>query len=262
VRSTDAIVAATVVGVSVFVAPSHGLPSEETSGLRELASPAHLWLEGKVWSIAEGATTPPKRILLAAADPYFVDAEELEPAANERETSLYHVRLEGLRGTFRVSRRGDGADDLQWARVEQAKKYDLWTPQVRHFVDPRLNSLEALGAHSARFERSTTTTVATYSLSTGRRVFIFDQDGRLCEKRACRPRKNGSVLEGILWLKNYAQHPLFPRRFEHLRRDTATSSSELTTWQFERVEMVTNSLTLWQALPAELRKRTAPRTLP
>ncbi len=234
----------------VFVAPARVCATEETSGLRELASPGHLWLEGRIWGTGDAATSAPRRFLYAAADPYFVDVEEIMPSAEERETSLYHFRLKARRGTYRVARLVGETERSRCEEVQETQEYSLWTPQLRHFFDPRFNSLEALVARGARFERTSTATVATYRLPTGKRMFVYDATGLLREKRAEGIRPDGTVLEGILRLENYAHEPLFPRRLEHSRCESATSSSVQTVWEIDRLESLGDPSRLWSLLPS------------
>jgi hypothetical protein len=149
-------------------------------GLRDFASPAHLWLEGRVWRSADGATSVPRLVVHAACDPYYFDAEEVETTAGRGRLFLCEANLPGLCGEFRLTVTSGpllAARPQKWHK-KRPDECSVWKEQLRHFFDPRYNSVAILEKW-AQFDRLSTATVASYDLRTGRRIFVFGPDGVL-----------------------------------------------------------------------------------
>ena len=238
--------AAQAVVVILALAGAAAFAGEETSGLRELASPARLWLEGVECAAHEGATSQPRRFLLAACDPYFVDVFEEPTQDADVQTSVYQVRVPGFRGTMHVTQPRGRACTILWRRAQRdeppapAGPYDLWKPLVRHFFHPQYNSIAAL-RELATFQQSTTGTVARYELPSGSREFIFGPDGVLREKRATGRMPDGSRVEGVLRVSDWNREPFFPRTLVHERREGAAGTAAITRWQITRVETLADA---------------------
>jgi hypothetical protein len=253
-RRLRRIFAAPAVVVMLAVAGAGGFAGEETSGLRELASPARLWLEGVECAAREGATSQPRRFLLAACDPYFVDVFEERTQEADVQTSVYQVRVPGFRGTMHVTQPRGGACTIRWRRAQRDEPpapdgpYDLWKPLVRHFFHPQYNSIAAL-RECATFQQSTTGTVARYELPSGSREFVFGPDGVLREKRATGRMPDGSHVEGVLRVSDWNGEPFFPRTLVHERREGAGGAAEITRWQITRAKTLARPDELFAALP-------------
>lgn len=206
-------------------------------GLRDFASPAHLWLEGRVWRSADGVTSVPRLVVHAACDPYYFDAEEVETTSGRGRLFLCEANLPGLCGEFRLTVTSGpllAARPQKWHK-KRPDECSVWKEQLRHFFDPRYNSVAILEKW-AQFDRLSTATVASYDLRTGRRIFVFGPDGVLLEKRAIGNASDGPTVEGTLQFRDIASTPFFPRTIVHLRRDSTTSRCEVTRWEFSHIE--------------------------
>lgn len=210
---------------------------EAPQNLREFASPAKLWFEGLVWKSPDGVTSSPRRFRCAAFDPYYVDGEETVTVQSGITAWFFEVHLPDVSGEMWLpvdNKTSDTSAVLAGVRPT-ATQPNLWRHQLRHFFDPRMNSLDVL-ARWAHFEHLSTATVATLNLRTGRRTFIYDAGGVLREKRAGGRRPDGTTLQGVLRFEHIANAPFFPRTIIHERVDTATSEVEVTRWEITHLE--------------------------
>ncbi len=238
----------------VWLASGASHADEMTSGLREVESPAHLWIEGEELVTTAGRRLPPRPILFAACDPYYVDVTEIGPLAKDEQTSLYRVRVPRFRGLFRATQRVGAPLRVEVQKIRYnphgapEERYDVWTPQLRHFFDPRYNSLAVLNQR-ATFERFSTGTVATYWLTSGRRAFVFDAAGILREKHAGAKAPGRAPVGGVLLLEDYCDDPFFPRRLVHKRWEGDGALMQMTTWNLSIVRKVSRAEELMEALP-------------
>lgn len=227
---------------------SDSLPTDldTSSGLRRLASPARLWIEGHVESQADGRTTPSRRFLFAGFEPYFVEIMQ-DVAVVDAETSRYRISLPGV--WARVVARGPEVS-LVTGEVGKLSRStasrEFWREGLVHFFEPRWCDPARLG-EGVRCERTSTATRLTIDLGGSRRELLFDASGLLVERRAM--PNQGPGPSGMLRFAAYREGPLFPRSVLHERYEADGRLVERTRWTIEVVRPVASLAELERLVP-------------
>jgi len=234
---------------SAFAAVAHA--DATTVPLHDVTSPAHLRIEGTYMSRGGEITSGPTRFILAGYEPYSVLVTQ-ETRSDECETSRYEFQLPGRRGSLLARATGTTVVLSGWIDTSDPREIDFvtdfWKPLLRHYFDPRVNSVQVLKKR-AQFENWSTGTVARFWLAAGERWFIFDERGVLIEKRAGAVSGKFPGILGILSIERYHEEPYFPARLVHKRYDAQRVLLEETLWELHSVWYVSGVEELEKMLP-------------